>query len=474
MDENAERLSTYVDELNSEKGHRRPAIPTGEEPVYAAARALKSLRAETPASRTFARRLARTVGRPVTQARLQAGLARAAALVLAGGIVAGAGVLALAFRTPATARFVAKMTAAAKDLTSVGITGYTAVYHADYVGYSADYQFIYLAPDKTLLRDLGTDRVDACNGQVRWSYDPSTGEATLDVGPLPPMEEDVHPGFKTLNATVLQMVVKTTSTGWPTRVGFPSRRRQGWQVLSSSLGRLAFGGREVVAGRNTRVLRLLAPGEFGSPGYEETRYWVDEETFMVLKEEYRYSDGRSYGTLFSSLDLTPPSDPTVFDPHIPEGAALTRMKHGALPDLASEVGLGVREPASLPVGWKPEPATLSLYPSDEPDTPDGGWRLSWSYAFDPDGPGLGCRLTFSATSLPPTIPNVGQRVEILPGLSGWYVDGRPSTFMSGLSWSVGDVYYDITGSGWAIGDQPYFLLGQEQLVELARSIMPGE
>ncbi len=443
----------------------------GEAALHRAARAVKSLRDETGPSRGFGRRVIHTVGAPLSRVRLQAGLVRAAAIVIVGALVVLAASAGLGWHASRElAKFVANMKAAAADPAAFGVTSYSGVYHQSQPGAGVDVEFAVALPDKVVCRWGGDGRSYGNDGRVYWYYDPAMGTGILNEGPLASdFAGNLAYGYTSWPVRYLERVL------WGTPVGRGARG-----TSFTDWGTLKFGGRDTVAGRPARILILAPPGAPGpagtDPWYSEQWYWVDEENFMVLRTAQVANEGiRFQESGFTSLQLNAVADLDTFRPAFPEGARLTLSKHGTLPELAAEVGVLVDLPEGTPSGLTAGPARLDRLPGPEPGSSgdSGLWLISWSYAGeDPLDGGQGGQLCFTVSNRAPD-SGLGVDVEILPGLSGLYqASPRQSDFSSGppayssLVWSKGGLTYKVEAFSLS--------LTFEQYLEMARSIMPGQ
>ena len=479
------RLSRYIDELNREAAHHRTVAETEAEAVCAAARAVKSVRPETPASPSFQERLVRAMGAPVLPQGLR-GLGRIAAGVVAAALVVTLVLVSLNTGSRSALAFFTKAAEVSADPAAAGITGFRGIVHNDardgkgeYVAHESE--CLYVAPDKFFTRNLATGRVSGSNGKVKWWYDP------------------------------VRQVAETIESPFPGSLPFTSAIPGGgglWDVISvvrrggTWRGEVSFAGEGEVAGRQTRIVEMKATVD---PEHTSRLwFWVDTETYLVLRMAQVLPDGtvvEESDRGFTEFELTIPSDLSVFEPAIPEGVPVIRTTWAEPDALAAEVGLLMpgRLPA-LPVSWQMI-AGLTRYPhealerereAEYPPPPDGAgyWFLQlwcrppaansndgWRPQGDPGAvvsPGQEGDLSLGITNVPSLLPWPPEfpgttTVEVLGGVTGAYHvasnQGQPVE-RSTLSWALGDIRYTITDA--------YGLFTLDQLLEIARALVPGQ
>ncbi len=439
-----ERLSRYIDRLNRERAPTLGCVSAEEEELYAAVRAVKSLRAEAPASISLPDRLARLARR----SRVSGGSRALRRLAAAAGVGVAALAVILALGNPgdqSALAFAEKAAEVAADPAKAGIAGLVGVWASHYL--EGEFEVYYVAPDKSFTRNRLTGAVGGIDGAVKWSYDPTTGTGSWEESPYPgslPFTSPI-PGGGTL-----QEIMRVLRRD-------PSFRRS-----------LSLAGTGELLGREATILSVrIADGQ----GEQALRFWVDEATYLVLQTEQVASNGEiTWEAGYRELELEPPSDLSIFTPVIPEGASVERSRWGPLAELAAEVGLSVtdRHPSGLPASWKLGPARLTLIPDDlaldrwkyEPGTGRGShgwWTLYWSYS-PPTGEGEDeAELTVYVRNVPPgTVPpgyyGSGQ-VWLAGGVEAYYDSPDDGAWLAfpglhwidnGLCYGLGDTYGRLT------------------------------
>jgi len=501
-----ERLSKYIDELNQEAPHHRTVTGVGAEALRAAARAVKSVRPETPASPSFQERLVKAMGAaaPANHGALPGkaswpaavrpqglrGLGRIAAGVVAAALVVTLVLVSLNTGSRSALAFFTKAAEVSADPAAAGITGFRGIMHNDAQYENGEYvahesECLYVAPDKFFTRNLATGRVSGSNGKVKWWYDP------------------------------VRQVAETIESPFPGSLPFTSAIPGGgglWDVISvvrrtgTWRGEVSFAGDDVVAGRQTRVVEVAAT--VNPERTSRLRFWIDTETYLVLRMAQVLPD--ESGTIvetveggdcgFTQFELTPPSDLSVFEPAIPEGVPVIRTTWAEPAPLAAQIGLFLPERLPvLPTDWEMA-AGLTRYPHEAlerelgaefPPAPDsaGYWSLLlWcrpsaansNAGRRPQGdlgaavsPGQEGDLSLVITNVPSRLPwppefSGTTTVEVLGGVTGAYQvasnQGQP-VGRSTLSWALGDIRYNITDD--------YGLFTLDQLLEMAGALAPG-
>jgi len=481
------RLSRYIDELHREAPHHRTVAGTEAEAVCAAARAVKSVRPETPVSPSFQERLVRAMG----AAAPANSLGRIAAGVVAAALVVTLVLVSLNTGSRSALAFVTKAAEVSADPAAAGITGFRGIVHNDAREWKGEYvahesECLYVAPDKFFTRNLATGRVSGSNGKGKWWYDP------------------------------VRQVAETIESPFPGSLPFLSAIPGGgglWDVISvvrrggTWRGEVSFAGEGEVAGRQTRIVEMKATVD---PEHTSRLwFWVDTETYLVLRMAQVLLDesgtiveiveGCDYG--FAQFELTPPSDLSVFEPAIPEGVPVIRTTWSEPDALAAEVGLLMpgRLPA-LPTDWEMA-AGLTRYSHEAlerehgtefPPAPGstGYWSLlvwcrppaaNGNDGRHPQGdpgaavsPGQEGNLSLVVTNVPPRLPWPPEfpgttTVEILEGVTGAYhvpSNQGQSAERSTLSWALGGIRYTITDT--------YGLFTLDQLLQMARALAPGQ
>jgi len=484
-----ERLSKYVDELNREAPHHRTVTGVGAEALRAAARAVKSVRPETPASPSFQERLVKAMGAPVRPQGLR-GAGRIAAGVVAAALVVTLVLVSLNTGSRSALAFFTKAAEVSADPAAAGITGFRGIMHNDAQYENGEYvahesECLYLAPDKFFTRNLATGRVSGSDGKVKWWYDPVRQVAETIESPFPgslPFTSAI-PGGGGLGDVISVY-----------------RRGGTWR------GEVSFAGEGEVAGRQTRIVEMQATGN--PERHSRLRFWVDTETYLVLRMAQVLLDesgtiieiveGCDYG--FTQFELAPPSDLSVFEPAIPEDVPVIRTTWAEPAPLAAQIGLLLPERLPvLPVSWQMM-AGLTRYPHEAlerehgmefPPAPDGAgyWSLllwcrppaengndSRRPQDDPGAavsPGQEGDLSLAVTNVPPRLPwppaFAPTTVEITAGVTGGY----QASSEPGRAAASSHLYWAYDGLLYSLGD-PYGLFTLDQLLEIARALVPGQ
>lgn len=428
-------LSAYIDSLNRGRtpAAHRLGLPQGQGGLYAAVRSVKRLRNPVPPRTGLERRLLQSAGVPVSASRRQAGLIKAASVLVLAGLAVLVALLVLSGARPGPAvDLLDEIMAMEADPAAAGLSAYSGRIRS--VG-RGEFELLFMAPDKRWIREVGSSRTYGTNGQVFWCYDSDNGVACVSqqvggwwsflLGPGQPFTKWNHFGAATAD--------QGTSA---------------WLV-----------GEDMVVGRMTRVLEVRLSRGWGAktvaPGPAVARFWIDAETYLVLKEGQPLPDGQLLDvTEFTALDLTPEIDPAIFDPVFPEGTTVLVCRTGELADLAREVGWAVREPQGLPGTAEPAHTYLTLYPENYPDQ---SWELTWDYPrlFE-EGFSI-VSLRVSVSDRDGGVMDAGQSVTIAAEVTGFHAAGT-------LTWQADGLRYQLSCPA----------LSAEELAELAATMVAGQ